>query len=91
MFSRTEQQMRTVYTDLVFTQTLRSRSYNRYAPKIMEFYTFLSSLYNCLLKFTSLTILSGEVRKFLGEVLKISGEVRSHPCAPPRTSPNIRP
>ena len=45
-----------------------------------EFYTFLSSLYNCLLKFISLIILLGEVRKFLGEVLKI--------CAPP---PKIRP
>ena len=43
------------------------------------FYTFLSSLYNCLLKFTSLIILLGEVRTFLGEVLKISGEVQSYP------------
>ena len=40
-------------------------------------YTFLSSLYNCLLKFISLIILLGEVRKFLEEVLKISGEVRA--------------
>ena len=46
------------------------------------FYTFLSSLYNWLLKFISLIIL-------LGEVLKNSEEVQSHPrrCAPPRTSP----
>ena len=35
------------------------------------FYTFLLSLYNCLLKFISLIILLGEVQKFLGEVLKI--------------------
>ena len=39
------------------------------------FYTFLSSLYSCLLKFILLTILLGEVRKFLGEALKISGDV----------------
>ena len=32
MTSRTEQQMRTVYTNLVFTQILRSRAYNHYAP-----------------------------------------------------------
>ena len=38
------------------------------------FYTFLSNLYNCLLKFISLIIL-------LGEMLKISGEVRCHPQA----------
>ena len=31
------------------------------------FYTFLSSLINCLLKFISLMILLGEVRKFLEE------------------------
>ena len=43
----------------------------------MAFYTFLLSLYNCLLKFISLTILLGEVRMFLGEVLKILGEVQS--------------
>ena len=43
------------------------------------FYTFLSSLYNYILKFISLIILSGEVRQFLGEVLKISGEVQSRP------------
>ena len=30
------------------------------------FYTLLSSLYNCLLKFISLMILLGEVRMFLG-------------------------
>ena len=42
------------------------------------FYTFLSSLYNCLLKFILFTILLGEVRKFLWEVLKISGEVQNH-------------
>ena len=36
------------------------------------FYTFLSSLYNCLLKFIPLIIL-------LGEVLKILGEVQSYP------------
>ena len=54
------------------------------------FYTFLSSLYNCLLKFILFTVLLGEVRKFLWEVLKISGEVQSHRrgCAPPRTSPS---
>ena len=40
---------------------------------------FLSSLYNCLLKFILLIILLGEVRKFLGEVLKIAGEVQSYP------------
>ena len=54
------------------------------------FYTFLSSLYNCLLKFILLIVLLGEVQKLLGEVLKISGEVQSHPmgrCAPPRTYP----
>ena len=43
------------------------------------FYTFLSSLYNFLLKSISLIILLGEVRKSLGEVLKFSGEVQSHP------------
>ena len=58
------------------------------------FYTFLSSLYNCLIKFISLIILR-EVRKFLGEVLKISGEMQSHPREV-RTSqhpppPKIRP
>ena len=42
------------------------------------FYTFLSSLYNCLLKFISL-IIFGEVRKFTGEVMKISGGVQSDP------------
>ena len=42
------------------------------------FYTFLSSLYNCLLKFISLIILLGEVRKFLAKVMKISGGVQSH-------------
>ena len=42
------------------------------------FYTFLSSLYNCLLKFISLILLSGEVRKFLGEALKISGPTCLH-------------
>ena len=42
-------------------------------------YTFLSSLCTGLLKFISLIILLGEVGKFLGEVLKISGEVQSHP------------
>ena len=53
------------------------------------FYTFLSSLYNFLLKFISLIILLGQVRTFLGEVLKISREVQSHPrCVPP---PKIRP
>ena len=46
--------------------------------KIPAFYTFLSSLYNCLLKFILLIILLGEMRKFIGEVLKISGEVQSH-------------
>ena len=43
------------------------------------FYTFLSSLYNCLLKFISLTILLGKVRKFLAKVLKILGGVQSYP------------
>ena len=47
---------------------------------MFAFYTFLSSLYN-LLKFILLIILLGEMQKFLGEVLKISGE------EPPRTSP----
>ena len=32
MISRTEQQMHTAYTNLVFTQTLRPRAYNHYAP-----------------------------------------------------------
>ena len=43
------------------------------------FYTFLSSLYNCLLKFIWLIIVLGEVRKILEEALKISGEMQSHP------------
>ena len=59
------------------------------------FYTFLSSLYNCLLIFISLIIslgevrkFIGEVRKFIGEVLKISGEVQNNPMhAPPRGFP----
>ena len=56
------------------------------------FYTFLSSLYNCVLKFILLIILLGEVQKFLGKVLKISGEVQSHPRgALPHTSPKIWP
>ena len=42
------------------------------------FYTCLSSLYNYHLKYILLIILSGEVQKFLGRVLKISGEVQSH-------------
>ena len=57
------------------------------------FYTFLSSLYNCLLKFILLIIL-GEMRKFLGEVLTISGEVQSHPRGGghlPALPPKIRP
>ena len=37
------------------------------------FYTCLSSLYNYHLKYISLIILLGEVQKFLGEALKISG------------------
>ena len=45
---------------------------------MFAFYAFLSSLYNRLLKFILLIILLGEVQKFLGEVLKISGEVQSH-------------
>ena len=47
---------------------------------MFAFYTFLSSLYNCLcfVQFILLVILLGEVRKFLGEMLKISGEVQSH-------------
>ena len=52
------------------------------------FYTFLLSLYNCLLKLISL-ILLGEVRTFFGEVLKISGEAsQAHLPAP---LPKIRP
>ena len=43
------------------------------------FYTFLLSLYNCILKFISLIILLGEVRKFLAKVLKILAGVQSHP------------
>ena len=43
---------------------------------MFAFYTFLSSLYNWLLKSILLIILLGEVQKFLGEVLKISGEVQ---------------
>ena len=46
---------------------------------MFAFYTFLPSLNNYLLKFISLIVILGEVRKFLGEVLKISGEVQSHP------------
>ena len=88
MISRTEQQMRTVYTNLVFTQTLRSHAYNHYALKIMTYYIFLSSLYNCLLRFISLTILFGEVRKFLGEVLKnFRRGAKSSQERPSRTSP----
>ena len=49
------------------------------------FYTFLSSLYNCLLKFISLKILLGEVQNFLREVLKISGEVRTSPHLFPKS------
>ena len=45
---------------------------------MFAFYTFLLSLYNCLLKFILLVILLGEVRKFLGEMMKISGEVQNH-------------
>ena len=47
----------------------------------LHFILFLSSLYNCLLKFILylLIILLGEVRKLLGEVLEISGEVQSYP------------
>ena len=48
------------------------------------FYTFLSGLYNCLLKFISLKILLGEVQNFLREVLKISGEVRTSPHLSPK-------
>ena len=56
------------------------------------FYTFLSSLYNCLLELISLIILLGEVRTFLGKVLKISGEVQSHPRGGlPTPPPKIRP
>ena len=39
---------------------------------MFAFFTFLSSLHSCLLKFISLIT-------FLGEVVKISGEVQSHP------------
>ena len=45
----------------------------------MGFCTFLSSLYNCLLKFVLSIKLLGEVQNFLREVLKISGEVQSYP------------
>ena len=58
------------------------------------FYTFLSSLYNCLLRCISFIILLVEVRKFLGEVLKFSGEVQSHPRGGvhlPAPPPKIRP
>ena len=61
---------------------------------MFAFYTFLSSLYNCLLKLISLIILLGEVRKVLGEVLKISEEVQSHPRGGahlPAPPPKIRP
>ena len=46
---------------------------------MFAFYTFLSSLYNCLcfVQFILLVILLGEVRKFLGEMLKISGGAKS--------------
>ena len=44
------------------------------------FYSFLSSLYNCLLKSIPLIIL-------LGEVLKISGDVPSHPRGGAHLSP----
>ena len=58
------------------------------------FCTFLSSLYNCLLKCISL-ILLGEVRRFLEEVLKISGEVQSRPrggahLPPPPLNPALK-
>ena len=58
------------------------------------FYTFFSSLYNCLLIVISLIISLGEVRKFIGEVLKISGEVQSNPGGGvhlPEPLPKIRP
>ena len=42
---------------------------------------------NCPLKLILLIILLGEVRKFIGEMPKISEEVQGHPKAPPRTSP----
>ena len=56
------------------------------------FDTFLSSLYNCLLKSISLIISLAEVRNFIEEVLKISGEVQSnahHPAPPPKIRPLI--
>ena len=59
----------------------------------MSAFHTLSNLYNCLLKFISLIVL-GEVRKFLGKVLKISGEVQSHsrggahlPASPSKSIP----
>ena len=54
------------------------------------FYTF----YNCLLEFILSIIFLGQVRKFLGKVLKISGEVQSHPKGDvhlPAPSPKIQP
>ena len=49
------------------------------------FYTFLSSLYNCHLRFISLMIPLGEVGKFSGKVLKISVEVQTSPHLPPKS------
>ena len=39
---------------------------------MFAFYTFLSILYNCLLKFILFMILLGGVQTFLEEVLKIA-------------------
>ena len=83
MISRTEQQMRTVYTNLVFN-TL-SAPVLTITGRRMAFYTFLLRLYNCLLKYISLTILLGKVRKFLKEVLKIPEEMQR------RISPHLSP
>ena len=58
---------------------------------MFAFYTFLSSLYNYLLKSILFTILLEEVRKFLGEELKISGEVQSHSRGRAHLPPKMRP
>ena len=59
------------------------------------FYTFLSSLYNCFLKFILSIILLGEVLKILrggAENFRRGAKYPSERCAPLRTSPpKIRP
>ena len=58
---------------------------------MFAFYTFLSSLYNGLLKFVSLIILLGEVAKVLrkgGENFRRGAKSSQGRCAPP---PKIRP